>query len=101
MPDRIYARNSLDRSSIGSLFPSVASSTLTLPRTLPKQRFRPPKKNIPQTGIQRNYVLQRVREYVAERNPVPPLSLEELKCHADAMVALLGCDPVIATTSEF
>ena len=72
----------------------MASSTLTLPRTLPTQRFRPPKRNIPQTAIQRNYVLQRVREYVAERNPVPPLPLEELKRHADAMVALLGCDPV-------
>ena len=33
-------------------------------------------------------------EYVAEHNPVPPLPLEELKRHADAMVALLGCDPV-------
>ena len=39
-------------------------------------------------------MLQRVREYVAQRNPVPPLSLEELKRHADAMVAFLGCDPV-------
>ena len=72
----------------------MASSTLTLPRTLPRQRFRPPKRNIPQTAIQRNHILQRVREYVAERNPVPPLSLEELKRHADAMVAFLGCDPV-------
>ena len=86
--------NSLDRASIALLFPPVASSTLTLPRTLPTQRFRPPKRNIPQTAIQRNYVLQRVREYVAEHNPVPPLPLEELKRHADAMVALLGCDPV-------
>jgi geranylgeranyl diphosphate synthase, type II len=72
----------------------VASSTLTLPRTLPRQRFRPPKRNIPQTTIQRNHILQSVREYVFERNPVPPLSLEELKRHADALVAFLGCDPV-------
>ncbi|MGC2580302.1 MAG: DUF116 domain-containing protein, partial [Terrimicrobiaceae bacterium] len=35
-----------------------------------------------------------MREYVAECNPVPPLPLEELKRHADAMVAFLGCDPV-------
>ena len=47
------------------LFPPVASSTLTLPRTLPRQRFRPPKRNIPQTAIQRNHILQRVREYVS------------------------------------
>jgi geranylgeranyl pyrophosphate synthase len=72
----------------------VASSTLTLPRTLPRQRFRPPKRNIPQTAIQRNHILNSVRKYVTERNPVPPLSLEELKRHADAMVAFLGCDPV-------
>jgi geranylgeranyl pyrophosphate synthase len=71
----------------------VTSSTLILPRTLPVQRFRPPKRNIPQTAIQRNYILQRVRKYVAEHNPVPPLSLEELKRHADGMIALLGCDP--------
>ena len=76
------------------LFPPVASSTLTLPRTLPRQRFRSPKRNIPQTTIQRNHILQSVREYVTEHNPVPPLSLEELKRHADAMVAFLGCDPV-------
>jgi geranylgeranyl diphosphate synthase type II len=61
---------------------------------LPRQRFRPPKRNIPQTAIQRNHLLQRVREYIVEHNPVPPLSLEELKRHADAMVAFLGCDPV-------
>jgi hypothetical protein len=35
-----------------------------------------------------------VREYVSEHNPVPPLSLEDLKRHADAMVAFLRCDPV-------
>ena len=34
-----------------------------------------------------------MRKYVAEHNPAPPLPLEELKRHADAMVALLGCDP--------
>jgi geranylgeranyl diphosphate synthase, type II len=39
-------------------------------------------------------VLQRVREYVAKHKPVPPLSLEALKRHADAMVSILGCDPV-------
>ena len=100
--DKTYAPNlsrfscadPLTAASIALLFPPVASSTLTLPRTLPTQRFRPPKRNIPQTAIQRNHVLQRVREYVAKHNPVPPLPLEELKRHADAMVALLGCDPV-------
>jgi geranylgeranyl diphosphate synthase type II len=90
----IFFSDSLDRAEIAFLFSPVASSTLTLPRTLPTQRFRPPKRNIPQTAIQRNHILQRVREYVAEHNPVPPLPLEELKLHADAMVALLGCDPV-------
>jgi hypothetical protein len=43
------------------LFPPVASSTLTLPRTLPAQRFRPPKRNIPQTALQRRYLLAKSR----------------------------------------
>lgn len=35
-----------------------------------------------------------MREYVAEQSPVPPLPMAELKHHADALVARLGCDPI-------
>ncbi|MBM3835092.1 MAG: DUF116 domain-containing protein [Verrucomicrobia bacterium] len=67
---------------------------LTIPRLAPVQRFRPPKKNIPQTPIQRNQILQVVRHYVKEYNPVPPLPAEELKQHADKVVEMLKCDPI-------
>lgn len=70
------------------------SPPLTLPRPVPVQRFRPPKKNIPQTALQRNQILHAVRHYVKETNPVPPLPTEELKTHAEKLVARLGCDPV-------
>ncbi len=67
---------------------------LTLPRPVPTQRIRAPKKNIPQTPIQRNHILEFVRNYVAEQNPVPPVPLDDLKVHADRVVELLGCDPI-------
>ena len=67
---------------------------LTMPRPIPPQRFRQPKKNIPQTLLQRTRILQAVRHYVAEHNPVPPLPQDQLKEHADRLMALLNCDPV-------
>src|SRR6266699_1691565 len=66
----------------------------SIPRHVVQQRVRPPKKNIPPTPFERNRVLQSVRHYVAEYNPVPPLPLEQLKEHADRVVQLLQCDPV-------
>src|SRR5437867_1069084 len=69
-------------------------NSATVPRHAVQQRFRPPKKNIPQTPAERNGFLQSVRHYVAEFNPVPPLPLEQLKEHADRVMQLLQCDPV-------
>src|SRR5258706_10012969 len=66
---------------------------LVIPRPVPLQRFRPPKNNIPQTTVERNHILQAVRHYVAEFNPVPPMPAEELKGHADQLVEMLHCDP--------
>ncbi|MDA1276336.1 MAG: polyprenyl synthetase family protein [Verrucomicrobia bacterium] len=68
--------------------------SLTLPRLAPTQRIRAPKKNIPQTLAERTHILQFIRNYVAEFNPVPPLPLDELKVHADAVLENLKCDPV-------
>jgi geranylgeranyl pyrophosphate synthase len=67
---------------------------VTVPRHVVQQRFRPPKQNIPQTPAERSRVLQFLRHYVAEYNPVPPLPLDQLKEHADRVVELLKCDPV-------
>jgi geranylgeranyl diphosphate synthase, type II len=66
----------------------------TLPRPAIPPRFRQPKKNIPQTKLQRDHILRLVRHYVMEHNPVPPMPVEEIKIHADRIVAMLGCDPV-------
>ena len=68
--------------------------TLSLPRPVPTQKFRQPKKNIPQTTVERQHIMERCREYVGEHQPVPPLPQEELKVHADRLVAQLGCDPI-------
>src|SRR5689334_23710288 len=67
---------------------------LVIPRPLQTQRFRLPKKNIPQTALERSQVAQAVRHYVAEHNPVPPVPLEELKVHADKVLEMLKCDPI-------
>lgn len=67
---------------------------LALPRLVPLQKWRAPKKNIPPTVLQRKQILQTVRHYVAEFNPVPPLPVDELRVHADRIVAQLGCDPI-------
>ncbi len=68
--------------------------SLSLPRPVPTQKFRTPKKNIPQTTVERQHILERCRAYVAEHAPVPPLPQEDLKVHADRFVAQLGLDPI-------
>ena len=72
----------------------VASSPAGLPRLVPQQTWRPPKRNIPQTAVQRRHILDAVRDYVAETRPVPPLPASELKRHADVIVEKLKCDPI-------
>ena len=63
-----------------------------IPRHSVQQRFRTPKKNIPQTVAERTRFIQVIRNYVAEFNPVPPLPFEQLREHADKMLSMLGCD---------
>jgi geranylgeranyl pyrophosphate synthase len=70
------------------------ATPIAFPRAVPVQTIRPPKKNIPQTLVQRQHILERVRAYVAEHAPVPPMPPEELKVHADRLVAQLGCEPI-------
>lgn len=63
-----------------------------IPRIAPR-RFRPPKPGIPPALAERRRVLQAVRNYVAEFNPVPPLPLAEVAAHASRVVTALQCDP--------
>jgi geranylgeranyl pyrophosphate synthase len=65
-----------------------------IPRLAPIQKWRTPKKNVPQTLAARTRILQAVRNYVAEFNPVPPMPAAELKVHADRLIERLGCDAI-------
>lgn len=73
---------------------SFIPGSVSIPRHIVQQRVRAPKKNIPQTTVERNHFLQVVRNYVGGSNPVPPLPAEELKLHADHVVGMLKCDPI-------
>jgi len=72
----------------------VPAAPISFPRPVPQQRIRTPKKNIPQTPIQRNHILQAVRAYVSEHQPVPPMPSADLKVLADQLVAQLGLEPI-------
>jgi geranylgeranyl diphosphate synthase, type II len=73
---------------------SFMPGSVNIPKHLVQQRFRAPKKNIPQTAVERNRILQMVRSYVAESKAVPPLPADELKLHADRLVEILECNPI-------
>jgi geranylgeranyl pyrophosphate synthase len=73
---------------------SFVPGSVSIPKHVVQQRVRAPKKNIPQTSIERNHFLQVVRNYVAEFNPVPPLPADDLKLHADRLVGMLKCDSI-------
>jgi len=75
---------------VGSSIPGSVS----IPKHVVQQRVRAPKKNIPQTSIERNHILQVVRDYVAQFNPVPPMAADDLKLHADRLVGMLKCDSI-------
>ena len=64
-------------------------------RVLPPMPQRPPQANIPQTLGEREFVRAAVARFVEERRTalVPPLVLDELRTHAEAVVALTGLDP--------
>src|SRR6266567_136426 len=77
-----------------SITPTELFRGVAVPRHAVQQRFRPAKKNLPQTTGERNRMLQFIRHYVAEYNPVPPLPVEQLVEHADRVVGMLKCDPI-------
>ncbi|HWE97176.1 MAG TPA: polyprenyl synthetase family protein [Tepidisphaeraceae bacterium] len=66
---------------------------LTLPKPVPIQRMRPPQENIPQSKGERDRISMLIRRYVAEVNPIPPMPMDELRLHADALIAKADCDP--------
>jgi geranylgeranyl diphosphate synthase, type II len=65
---------------------------LNLPRAVPISRERTPQDNIPQTRIEREELRTKLREFVAETRPVPPLSFQELRRLAETFVAEQAMD---------
>jgi geranylgeranyl diphosphate synthase type II len=68
--------------------------SFAIPKHAVQQRFRAPKKNIPQTPGERARILHIIRNYVAEHAPVPPMPADELKIHADRLVQMCGVDAI-------
>lgn len=68
--------------------------TVKVPKPVPvtTTRFRPPKKNIPQTKTERDALLAYIRQYVEQYNPVPPMPLDELEEHARRILEETGYD---------
>ena len=69
---------------------TTASAPLKIPRVIPQRKPRTPRENIPQTREERETILREVRHYVTEQTLVPPVPMEDLKVHADELVAALG-----------
>src|SRR5262245_46167795 len=74
--------------------PNMQNNPVSIHHHVLQQRARAPKTNITQTPAERHHILQFIRHYVVEYNPVPPLPVEELRVHAERVVGMLGCDPV-------
>jgi len=55
--------------------------------------LRPPQDNIPQTRHQRDVLTRTVAEYVERQNPVTPLSVDELRSHAAAVLDKTALGP--------
>jgi geranylgeranyl pyrophosphate synthase len=75
---------------------TVAVRSAQLPPAVPitVRRFRQPKKNLPQTKIERDNVLATIRKYLEVEKLVPPMPLEELRVHAERIIAANNFNPV-------
>jgi geranylgeranyl pyrophosphate synthase len=69
---------------------------IELPRAVPLQSGRTPQENIPQTRLEREGLRTVIARYVhANRETLtPPLVLDELRLHAEKIVAQAGMPPV-------
>jgi geranylgeranyl pyrophosphate synthase len=74
------------------------TSLVQLPKAVPVQRLRAPQENIPQTRPERERLRWAVRDYVASNagSMTPPLVLDEMRTHAEAVVRITGA-PAIYT----
>jgi geranylgeranyl diphosphate synthase type II len=54
--------------------------------------LRPPQDNVPQSKHARNKLLEVIRAYVERTQPVPPLTIEELRSHTQAVLEQASMD---------
>lgn len=68
---------------------TVAARSAILPPPVPitVRRSRAPKKNLPQTKLERDHILALIRKYVETAKLVPPMPMDELRVHAEKIVA--------------
>jgi geranylgeranyl diphosphate synthase, type II len=71
---------------------------IALPRVLPVQQERAPQANIPQTLAERAQLKAAAQAYVAQVSPVPPVPADDLRRHADQLLARAG---VLETYREY
>ena len=76
----------------------MAETPLKIPSAIPVRPPRPVQENIPPTRVQREELLQMVRQYVAEQKLVPPLPFDELKIHADRLIEQYEVRRIIETS---
>jgi len=70
----------------------MEESLRDIPISAPARTARAPQKGIPALKAQRDALLAAIQQYVRTARPVPPLSLEELKAHADRVLEITGTD---------
>ena len=75
---------------------TVAVRSASLPQSVPitVRRTRAPKKNLPQTKLERDHILSIIRKYVETAKLVPPMPLDELRTHAEKLIADHNLNPV-------
>lgn len=64
--------------------------SIQLPKPVPQEHIRQPQQNIPQTREEREAVKRFAKAYVQRVKPVTPLSMAELKGHAEILTKELG-----------
>ncbi len=73
---------------------AVRSAQLPPPVPITVRRFRTPKKNIPQTKIERDHILATIRQYLETTPLVPPMPADEIRTHTEKIIADNGFDAI-------
>ncbi len=69
-----------------------AKASLSLPAQVPVQKYRPSQSNIPDDKRVRAQLKKAAADHLRRVNAVPPLTMDELREHTAAVLALTGVD---------